>query len=108
MDASALDLIVKPLPDDESWTHEFYAQAEAELAALRARVEDLEMIARGFASKLIASAHPMGFGPWLIWDGRLDRPASIVELEIGPDGLPILTAEARRALRGENEGKVST
>lgn len=96
-------------------------RAREELAALRARVEDLELLWRGsrggpctvfFEGPGIAA---FGRTPnrWSFqkWNGSHEDPEYTDLCEPVPDdgtGLPLLTAEARRALRGENEGKVST
>lgn len=105
MDASALD--------DYLRRHEYQCcgdrscdcgamDARAELAALRARVEDLEMIARAFADQRMWRDESR---VWFTWAKSC---GSTIYMGNADDGLPLLTPEARRALRGENEGKVST
>lgn len=76
--------------------------ARAELAALRARVEDLELMLhaewRGERRWFRRSED----GAWML--GRESTGWDLRGEPICPDdgtGLPLLTAEARRALRGE-------
>lgn len=93
MDASALDEILNWMDADgygvPIGTHERKDEAREELAALRARVEDLELIARAMDLGAMWRYAP---GRWMA-DG--------VRVEDDGSGLPLLTAEARRALRGE-------
>lgn len=93
MDASALDRVLDchnaygaqiAFPATETLD-----AAREELAALRARVEDLELIARAMDLGAMWRYAP---GRWMA-DG--------VRVEDDGSGLPLLTAEARRALRGE-------
>lgn len=113
MDASALDRVLDchnaygaqiAFPATETLD-----AAREELAALRARVEDLELIARANLtrpareSRILRYSHPE-FACAAFWIS----PPHAMKLQDDGTGLPLLTAEARRALRGENEGKVST
>lgn len=69
---------------------------DVELAALRARVEDLELIARAGIERCVTQAEDdVGTQGWDI--------EVLGTYHLCPDdgtGLPLLTAEARRALRG--------
>lgn len=106
MDASALDRVLDchnaygaqiAFPATETLD-----AAREELAALRARVEDLELIAQAFANQRLWRDESR---VWFTWA----KPCGpTIYMGNADDGLPALTAEARRALRGENEGKVST
>ena len=113
MDASALDRVLDchnaygaqiAFPATETLD-----AAREELTALRARVEDLELMLhaewRGERRWFRRSED----GAWIL--GRESTGWDLRGEPVCPDdgtGLPLLTAEARRALRGENEGKVST
>lgn len=74
--------------DGSSTRRKRVVAARTELAALRRRVEDAEMIARGIVSGDIYRGE---ITPWWYEDFKL---------EAGDDGLPILTPESRAALRG--------
>ena len=114
MDASALDEILNWMDADgygvPIGTHERKDAAREELAALRARVEDLELIARGFAAgRLIRIAfHHTASEPHFRIEPDFVRSGTKIPVNSDGTGLPLLTAEARRALRVDNEGKVST
>lgn len=99
MDASALDEILNWMDADgygvPIGTHERKDEAREELAALRARVEDLELIAR-HALRTSPNDYRLSDGTWRFADSR-----GVVRLPDDGTGLPLLTAEARRALRGE-------
>lgn len=74
-------------------------EARTELAALRRRAEDAEMMLRGFVSMTITKSGPFGLGgAWLIWDGCLTKPPTILPIGAAT-GLPILTDEARKAMQ---------
>lgn len=106
MDASALDELLAK--DDGRWDP---TTARAELAALRARVEAAELVMRWLAHpcRTISCSVPFGSKDLVWW---FDMPGEwrgmMMRVETDGTGLPLLTAEARRALRGENKGKVST
>lgn len=73
--------------------------ARSELAALRRRAEDAEAMLRGFVSMTITKSGPFGLGgAWLIWDGCLSKPPTILPMD-DATGLPVLTDEAREALK---------